>query len=345
MKRLCDIRSDRLDVGEVIAAVERPEAGAIAVFSGVVRNHADGRAVSLLEYEVYPAMAVKEMVKAVAAIEAEISGVQLAVVHRVGTLQVGEVAVVCAASSPHREEAFEACRQCIDRIKAAVPIWKREHGPQGPYWVGWRDARCLHGSHAGHGSSAAGTHLPNAHLHAHLEHGKGAPHPLSGVRVSVLTISDSRTSATDDSGRRARELLVDAGAHVVGCHIVRDEPDEIATWVRTQVNTEGVHALVLTGGTGITRRDRTIEAVTPLINYTLDGFGETFRRLSFDEIGARALLSRAIGGVIDGTLLFALPGSPKAVELALTQLIIPMLPHAAGLLTDGPRSHGVNEVP
>lgn len=345
MKRLCDIRSDPLNVDEVIAAVERPEAGAIALFSGVVRNHADGRAVSLLEYEVYPAMAVKEMAKAIAAIEAEINGVQLAVIHRVGTLQVGEVAVVCAASSPHREEAFEACRQCIDRIKATVPIWKREHGPHGPYWVGWRDARCLHGSHAGHDSSDTGTVRPTAHGHAHLERGEGAPHPLNGITVSVLTISDSRTSATDDSGRRARELLVDAGAHVAGCDIVRDEPDEIATWVRTQVKTEGVHALVLTGGTGITRRDRTIEAVTPLISYTLDGFGETFRRLSFEKIGARALISRAMAGVIDSTLVFALPGSPQAVELALTQLVIPMLPHAIELLTNEQQSLLAKEAP
>ena len=86
-------------------------------------------------------------------IASEVPGVRLAVLHRVGRLVVGDVAVVCAASAPHRGEAFKACRLLIDRIKASVPIWKREHGPDGPYWIGWQDARCAPGEHehAGHG--------------------------------------------------------------------------------------------------------------------------------------------------------------------------------------------------
>jgi molybdopterin synthase catalytic subunit len=87
-------------------------------------------------------MAAKEMARIGAEISAEIAGVELAVLHRVGSLTVGQIAVVCAASAAHRGEAFSACRLLIDRIKARVPIWKREHGPSGPYWVGWEDARC-----------------------------------------------------------------------------------------------------------------------------------------------------------------------------------------------------------
>ncbi|HWZ91442.1 MAG TPA: molybdenum cofactor biosynthesis protein MoaE, partial [Polyangiaceae bacterium] len=95
--------------------------------------------------------AVKEMARIGAEISAEIAGVELAVLHRVGSLEVGEVAVLCAASAAHRGEAFEACRLLIDRIKARVPIWKREHGPSGPYWVGWEDARCgPDADHSGH---------------------------------------------------------------------------------------------------------------------------------------------------------------------------------------------------
>jgi molybdopterin synthase catalytic subunit len=136
------LRDAALSVDEVIAAVERPEAGAVSVFLGTVRNRSEGRAVVKLEYQAYEAMALAEMRRIVAEIGAEIADVTLAVAHRTGTLAVGDVAVVCAASATHRVEAQRACRALIDRIKERVPIWKREHGPEGAYWVGWRDARC-----------------------------------------------------------------------------------------------------------------------------------------------------------------------------------------------------------
>jgi molybdopterin synthase catalytic subunit len=95
-------------------------------------------------------MATKEMAAIAAEIAGEIPGVRLAVLHRVGELRVGDLAVVCAASAPHRGQAFVACRALIDRIKERVPIWKREHGPDGPYWVGWQDARCAPGHEHSH---------------------------------------------------------------------------------------------------------------------------------------------------------------------------------------------------
>jgi molybdopterin synthase catalytic subunit len=147
---LFEIRDRELSVAEVLAAVTRPEAGGISLFVGTVRSDNAGHAVTLLEYQAYAAMAGKEMARIGAEIRAEIAGVELSVLHRVGSLKVGEIAVVCAASAPHRAEAFEACRRLIDRIKARVPIWKREHGPSGPYWVGWEDARCADGDPAGH---------------------------------------------------------------------------------------------------------------------------------------------------------------------------------------------------
>ena len=144
------LQSEPLSVDDVIARVRRPDAGAVAVFLGTVRDYNDGRAVVRLEYEAYPAMALAEMGRIIGGIAAEIGGVELAVAHRVGALSVGEIAVVCAASSAHRDEAHRACRALIDRIKERVPIWKREHGPEGAYWVGWRDARCAPGDHATH---------------------------------------------------------------------------------------------------------------------------------------------------------------------------------------------------
>ena len=142
-----ELSSQALSVERVIAAVSHPSAGGIDVFVGVVRDHNDGRAVSLLEYEAYATMAVAEMRRVADEIMAAMPGVRLAAVHRVGALVVGDAAVVCAASAVHRGEAFRACQALIDGIKGRAPIWKREHGPDGPYWVGWADARCHDGGH------------------------------------------------------------------------------------------------------------------------------------------------------------------------------------------------------
>ncbi len=139
-----EIREDALRVDEVVARVARPGAGGVDVFVGCVRDENEGRAVVLLEYEAYAPMALAEMKRIGEEIESSVAGVRVAAAHRVGALRVGDLAVVCAASAPHRAEAFAACRALIDEIKHRVPIWKREHGPDGAYWVGWQDARCHH---------------------------------------------------------------------------------------------------------------------------------------------------------------------------------------------------------
>lgn len=154
-----DIRDTPLSVDEALARVRRPGAGGLSVFVGVVRDESHGRPVTQLEYSAYTSMAKREMARIVAEIEAEIDGVRVAAIHRTGTLQVGDAAVVCAASAPHREEAFRACRELIDRIKARVPIWKREIGPDGEAWVGWEDARCG-AAHASDGPDRSGSGRP-----------------------------------------------------------------------------------------------------------------------------------------------------------------------------------------
>jgi molybdopterin synthase catalytic subunit len=137
-----DLRDTPLSVDEVMAHVRRPGAGGVAVFIGAVRDESAGRAVTRLEYSAYASMAKREMEKIAEEIEGEIEGSRACAIHRTGMLEVGDVAVVCAASAPHRAEAFRACRELIDRIKARVPVWKREFGPDGSAWVGWEDARC-----------------------------------------------------------------------------------------------------------------------------------------------------------------------------------------------------------
>jgi molybdopterin synthase catalytic subunit len=147
---LVALRVEPLSVDEVVAHVRHAGAGAVCVFLGTVRDHSEGRPVVRLEYEAYASMALVEMKRIADEITRELAGVRLAVVHRTGSLLVGDVAVVCAASAPHRGEAYAACRALIDRVKARVPIWKREHGPEGAYWVGWQDARCDAAGHDVH---------------------------------------------------------------------------------------------------------------------------------------------------------------------------------------------------
>jgi molybdopterin synthase catalytic subunit len=135
------ICSQPLELEPLVQAVSRPGAGAVATFIGVVRDRADGHPVTLLEYHAYATMAEAELARIADEICSEIDGVRVACQHRVGALEVGEAAVMCVASAPHREEAFRACRMLIDRVKKRLPVWKREHGPDGPHWVGWTDAR------------------------------------------------------------------------------------------------------------------------------------------------------------------------------------------------------------
>ncbi len=154
----------------------------------------------------------------------------------------------------------------------------------------------------------------------------------SRVRCAVITVSDTRTLDTDRSGALVAELLQGAGHEVVGRTIVPDEPRHIRHTVGEWVHGESVDAIVVTGGTGISPRDRTYETITAMFARELNGFGELFRMLSYQEIGPAAMLSRATAGVIGGTILFLLPGSTGAVRLALEKLILPELSHLVGQL-------------
>lgn len=156
------------------------------------------------------------------------------------------------------------------------------------------------------------------------EHKASAPRSIG---CFVLTISDSKTPETDTSGALIRERVTQAGHTVVGHAIVRDEPSQVTAVIRTGCADPAVEAIILTGGTGVTSRDSTFEAVEALLDKRLTGFGELFRMLSYQEIGAAAMLSRAQGGVVQGRALFSLPGSPNACRLALDKLILPELGH------------------
>jgi molybdenum cofactor biosynthesis protein B len=151
----------------------------------------------------------------------------------------------------------------------------------------------------------------------------------AGLRAccAIITLSDTRTAATDRSGARMRQLLEAAGHSVAATRLIPDEAAVLDGLLQEWLGREDVDVLLTTGGTGISRRDQTIPVIRRHLTLELPGFGELFRMLSFQQVGSSAMLSRAIGGLAGEKLLFALPGSTPAVELALEKLILPELGH------------------
>ncbi len=147
------------------------------------------------------------------------------------------------------------------------------------------------------------------------------------VRVAVLTVSDTRTEATDGSGHLITTICQREGHSIVDRQIVADDFERIQSWVRGCRERGDIDAAVITGGTGISPRDQTFEAVAPLFTKTIPGFGELFRMLSYPEIGSACLMSRASAGLVDRLVVFVLPGSKAGVELAMTKIVLPEMPH------------------
>ena len=156
------------------------------------------------------------------------------------------------------------------------------------------------------------------------QHRREAP---AAVRCALITVSDTRTLETDLGGAAAAELLSAAGHELVLRKIVRDDPEEIGPLVESLCGRDDLDAVLLTGGTGLGSRDRTIETLAPLWTRQLPGYGELLRALSFQEIGPAAMLSRAAGGLIGRTVVLTMPGSPGGVRLAMEKLILPELGH------------------
>lgn len=159
------------------------------------------------------------------------------------------------------------------------------------------------------------------------------------VRCAVLTVSDTRTMENDKGGALIVQHLEAAGHLAAARAIVRDEAGQICAQIEQWLGDSTIHAILITGGTGIAKRDTTIEVVRRLLTIELEGFGELFRMLSYEQVKAAAMMSRAVGGLVVGesasggasgggeTFIFVMPGSPNAVELAMSKLIVPQLPH------------------
>ena len=157
-------------------------------------------------------------------------------------------------------------------------------------------------------------------------------HEASGAKYgplgfAVVTMSDSRTPATDTSGQFIKEAVTAAGHRVVHYALIKDDPAQIHSELQAALADDSVAVIVTNGGTGISLRDNACEVVATALDKKLDGFGELFRMLSYQEIGAAAMLSRAVGGIARGRVVFALPGSTKAVKLGMEKLILPQAGH------------------
>ncbi|MDD3147183.1 MAG: MogA/MoaB family molybdenum cofactor biosynthesis protein [Candidatus Riflebacteria bacterium] len=158
----------------------------------------------------------------------------------------------------------------------------------------------------------------------HHEHEKLA---AASLKIGVMTFSDTRSEAEDKSGTIIRELLADGGHQIVCYQLVREDPELMTAAISEWLQRPDIDAIITNGGTGLTARDGTVEVARSFFKKELEGFGELFRLISYHQIGAAAMLSRATAGLAHGKMLVCLPGSSKAVRLAVTRLLLPQLPH------------------
>ncbi len=169
--------------------------------------------------------------------------------------------------------------------------------------------------------------------HAHPSHVSHKAHAILSLSCVVVTCSDTRTKETDTSGKLICHLLKEQGHSIADYHLIKDEPAEIFQLLQQAARQTDKQVIIINGGTGISRRDSTFEAVDGFLQKRLDGFGELFRYLSYKDIGSPAMLSRATAGIHNHLAIFSIPGSQGAVRLAMEQLILPEIGHIAGELT------------
>ncbi len=167
-------------------------------------------------------------------------------------------------------------------------------------------------------------------MSAHVEHKAQAP---TKIGCAVITCSDTRTPETDTSGYRIMNMLKEAGHGVLSYQLIKDEPKKIKAAVKKTAKNKRIQAVVINGGTGIAKRDSTFEAIDGMLEKRLEGFGEVFRYLTYQEIGSPAIMTRATAGTYKGKILFSTPGSENAVRLAMDKLILPELGHIIRELT------------
>jgi molybdopterin synthase catalytic subunit len=312
--------------------------GGIVHFVGTVRDLTDGQTVTALELEHYPGMTEAELERVVAAALARFTVEALGVVHRHGHLAPGDPIVLVTAAAQHRTAAFDACRFVIDQLKQTVPFWKREITDQGARWLEpcstcaesarhWMDTPgsvaggTVQGhAHPPHASSAHdrghGTHPERHGHHHHHGHGHDGPVTWNGVRVGILTLSDSRGLDRDKSGDALAERVRILGGILAAREILPDDAAHIQMQLLTWTRPPALDLILTTGGTGPGPRDVTPEATRAVCPRELPGFGELIRRAGVRQVRSAAL-TRGIAAIRGNTLVINLPGSTRGAVHSL----------------------------
>ncbi len=280
MADLARIRSHALDIDELTALTERPDCGALATFTGVVRDHHDGKSVLRLSYTAHEGVAEK-MIREIEQEAIERFGVaECLVVHRVGDLAIGDAAIVAAVRSGHRGEAFDAVRYVVDNVKRRVPIWKEEFYADG--------------------SSA---YVEGCSLVT-----------IDAGRAAVIVLSDSVAGGDkkDTAGASVVERLKNVGFDIASFEVLLDEPVQLATRIDDLVE-DDIELVITVGGTGVGPRDITVDTIKPMLSMELPGVMEAARAYGQART-PMAMLSRGVAGVIERTVVITFPGSRKGAE-------------------------------
>jgi molybdenum cofactor synthesis domain-containing protein len=282
---LARIRDVALDIDELTALTERPDCGALATFTGVVRDHHDGKSVLRLSYTAHVGIAEK-MIREIEAEAIERFGVaECLVVHRVGDLAIGDAAIVAAVRSGHRGEAFDAVRYVVDNVKRRVPIWKEEFYADGT-------SAFVEGCSLVPASDAA----------------------VDAGRAAVIVLSDSVASGvqTDTAGAAVVERLTAIGFDIASFEVLLDEPVQLVARVEDLVG-DDVDLVITVGGTGVGPRDITVDTIKPMLTTELPGVMEAARAYGQART-PMAMLSRGVAGLIGRTVVITFPGSRKGAE-------------------------------
>lgn len=291
------VQKEDFSVDGVLKAVLRGNAaiGGTAVFVGTVRGGGGADAVSAIDLEHYPGMTERELEKIETEARTRWDLADLVVIHRVGRLEAGANIVLVVAAARHRGEAFDACRFVIDQLKETATFWKKELTPEGERWV------------APHPRPQPRSHGHHDHHHHHEEES------WDGLRVGILTLSDSRGLAEDKSGDALEALVKAAGGAVVERTILPDEQPEIESLLLRWTDGERLDVILTTGGTGPGPRDVTPEATRAVCDKDLPGVAELIRARGLAQTPT-AVLTRGLVALRGTTLVINLPGSSRGAS-------------------------------
>ncbi|MBF0613849.1 MAG: hypothetical protein G8237_06775 [Magnetococcales bacterium] len=342
------IQTEDFSVQQEVAALiaGRTVVGGVVSFVGTVRDYTSGDQVVAMELEHYPGMTESELMRIEVAARARFSVEELLVVHRVGRLAVGENIVLVVAAARHRADAFDACRYLIDHLKLYATFWKKEITAQGgPRWVdgcpGCEAAAGQWGRQEQREQRMGDLEHRHDCRHTRQEKGSGSGasgHKVAwpGLRVGIVTLSDSRDRASDKSGDALEGVVLGYGGMVAARVLLPDDRERIEGVLREWADGGGYDLILTTGGTGPGPRDVTPEATRAVCDRELPGFAELIRAAGLEQVRS-AVLTRGVSAFRGTTLVINLPGSTRGAVHSLAA-VADLVPHAVRMARGGGHS-------